>query len=416
MELNKFKKTILILMLGIVAFLINNGDVYAAEDGQTLCKYDGDFGTIEIYIKYNHSKFAFKWKHDQVDGCGKTVDRSCASINFENDSFKSLDSSYDFGYNKSTGVYVCPVLYYTYEQKNTWTGKYQKKFTFSPFDTGYDKFVTSSIGTTQLNTCSDSTEYEDEYNKISAKMQNAFESEFEKYSNYGYESLKRLLDGVDSNNYGNVFKSIGARYSARVKSINDNIGCKVEQSVADKKLAEFEETMDRLAKDYVNRLKSILDEKQKNKELTEEQARELKEKLEDAKKSVDKAAEELKNSTKYNVLSEYGTIIIDDADIDCEGLLGPDVLGDIKTLLSWIKIGIPVLLILLGSLDFAKAVLSDDPKTLNKSTSTFIKRCIAAVAVFFAPYIIMFLLQTIDSISGGCDIKDLFEGVIMWKI
>jgi hypothetical protein len=93
------------------------------------------------------------------------------------------------------------------------------------------------------------------------------------------------------------------------------------------------------------------------------------------------------------------------------------VLGDIKEILDWIKIGVPILLILLGSLDFAKGVLSDDSKTLSKSTSTFVKRCIAAVAVFFAPYIIMYVLNFVDRLAGGgCDLKDLFTGVILWKI
>jgi len=395
MNFNKTKKIILILMFGIVTFLTASSNVYATEDGQTLCKYEGDFGTIEIYIKFNHSKYAFKWKHTQVENCGGTVDNSCASINFEDDSFKSLDSSYDFGYNATTGVYVCPTLYYTYEQKNTWTGKYKKKFTFSPFAAGYSYSVTSSIV---------------------GQLESAYASEYEKLKDYGYNDLKRLLDGGNSSNIGNYFQSIGTPYVSKINKINDNIGCQVDQDYVNNKILEFKSTMQSLADGYIAKLKEVLAEKAASGELTASQASEIENMLDDAESQVNEAVDDMFTSVRNNVLSTYGTIIIDDSDIDCEGLLGDDVLNDISTLLLWIRIGVPILLILLGSLDFGKAVIADDPKALSKATSTFVKRAIAAVAVFFAPTIIMLLIRLVDDLAGGCDVNNLFKGVIMWKI
>ena len=60
-------------------------------------------------------------------------------------------------------------------------------------------------------------------------------------------------------------------------------------------------------------------------------------------------------------------------------------------------------------------MLVEDDKALNKAASTFAKRCVAAVALFLAPYLIMFILEQIDT-SGGCDITELTGAVIRWKI
>ena len=79
-------------------------------------------------------------------------------------------------------------------------------------------------------------------------------------------------------------------------------------------------------------------------------------------------------------------------DASCAGILG-DTLELIQQVFDWIKILAPILLIIFGSLDYAKAVIANDDKGLNKATSNFIKRCIAAVAVFFLPFLINFVLS-----------------------
>ena len=92
--------------------------------------------------------------------------------------------------------------------------------------------------------------------------------------------------------------------------------------------------------------------------------------------------------------------------VSCEGLLGPDLLDDISTILTWVRIAVPIILIVLGSIDFASAVLSDDPKSLSKAGGRFVKRCIVAIAIFFVPSIIMYLLSFIDKIADvSCDIR-----------
>lgn len=65
-----------------------------------------------------------------------------------------------------------------------------------------------------------------------------------------------------------------------------------------------------------------------------------------------------------------------------------------------IQIGIPILLIIMGSIDLGKAVLSSDDKEIKGATGKLIKRAIAAVAVFFVATIVS-LLMNMFSTSGA---------------
>ena len=53
-----------------------------------------------------------------------------------------------------------------------------------------------------------------------------------------------------------------------------------------------------------------------------------------------------------------------------------------------IQIGIPIILILMGTIDLGKAVMSHDDKEIKGATSKLIKRAIMAVAVFFVVLIV----------------------------
>ena len=87
-------------------------------------------------------------------------------------------------------------------------------------------------------------------------------------------------------------------------------------------------------------------------------------------------------------------------------------MDDIREIMNWIRIGIPIIIIILGSVDFSKAVIVSDDKALSQALSKLIKRLIAAVAIFFAPLILMYLLdsanQWADHINSGCDVRGLF--------
>ena len=99
----------------------------------------------------------------------------------------------------------------------------------------------------------------------------------------------------------------------------------------------------------------------------------------------------------------YGDAITE----DCSGVLGPDVKADIEKYLSWVRIIAPILVIVLGMVDYAKAVISDDDKALSKANSNLAKRLIAAIALFFVPLLLTYLINLIDKLAGGCDIRGL---------
>lgn len=75
------------------------------------------------------------------------------------------------------------------------------------------------------------------------------------------------------------------------------------------------------------------------------------------------------------------------------------------TFLKILKIVVPILIIILGSVDFGKAVISDDQKAISKSAQSLGKRLIAGIIIFFIPTIINVVFNVID---GFDDVKSDF--------
>ena len=75
-----------------------------------------------------------------------------------------------------------------------------------------------------------------------------------------------------------------------------------------------------------------------------------------------------------------------------------------------IQIGVPILLILIGSIDLGKAVLSSDDKEIKGAVGKLVKRAIAAVAVFFVATIVSLVMGMFSS-SGA---KDDVDGTESW--
>lgn len=97
-----------------------------------------------------------------------------------------------------------------------------------------------------------------------------------------------------------------------------------------------------------------------------------------------------------------------------------DEVGVLKTfklvgyLLTIIKILVPLLLIIFGSIDMAKAVLAGDDKAIKSSTQMLATRVAAGIIIFFIPSIINFAMSlvsnwgTVKSEFSNCQ-KCLFE-------
>ena len=68
-----------------------------------------------------------------------------------------------------------------------------------------------------------------------------------------------------------------------------------------------------------------------------------------------------------------------------------------STIVDLLKIGVPVLLIIFGMLDFGKAVIAQKEDEIKKSQGLFIKRLISAALVFFVFIIVEVVFNLVAS-------------------
>lgn len=93
------------------------------------------------------------------------------------------------------------------------------------------------------------------------------------------------------------------------------------------------------------------------------------------------------------------------------------IIGYVIMIVKWI---VPLLIMVLGMIDFGKAVVSNDEKAVNKATSSLIRRIVAGLVIFFIPTIVMAALNLVkvskgiekntDTNFGACT-KCLFDPV-----
>lgn len=86
--------------------------------------------------------------------------------------------------------------------------------------------------------------------------------------------------------------------------------------------------------------------------------------------------------------------------VTCGGMTIDAVIPAIvSTIVTAIKIFIPIVLIIFGMLDMGRAVLSSDEKAMKENQGKLIKRVIYAVVVF----LIVALVQTVFGVLGKAD-------------
>ncbi|MDD3048870.1 MAG: hypothetical protein PHQ89_02635 [Bacilli bacterium] len=87
----------------------------------------------------------------------------------------------------------------------------------------------------------------------------------------------------------------------------------------------------------------------------------------------------------------------------CAGEGWTKVLNLIGDIFKLIQIFIPILLIIIGSVDLGKAVISSDEKAIKESQGMLVKRVIAAVLVFFVSAIVSIVMGLIgESAYENC--------------
>lgn len=87
-------------------------------------------------------------------------------------------------------------------------------------------------------------------------------------------------------------------------------------------------------------------------------------------------------------------------DNDCKSLLGVSLVEEINSYLLYIKIAVPILIIVLGSIDFVKAFIASDEDKMKKAQKHFIMRLIIGMVIFFIPAILNALLNIANQVWG----------------
>ncbi len=77
-----------------------------------------------------------------------------------------------------------------------------------------------------------------------------------------------------------------------------------------------------------------------------------------------------------------------------------DIIPYIKEVYGFIKIAMPIALIIFGVIDFSTPILSDDKEALKKAGVKFVKRCIIVLAIFFVPTILNYILRAYSEATG----------------
>ena len=85
--------------------------------------------------------------------------------------------------------------------------------------------------------------------------------------------------------------------------------------------------------------------------------------------------------------------------IDCSDAL-LTVVTIVRKVVDVIKWGVPVLLIIFGTIDLAKAVIAGKEDEMKKAQNTFIKRLVYAIAVFLVVALVEFVMDVMPENTG----------------
>ena len=86
----------------------------------------------------------------------------------------------------------------------------------------------------------------------------------------------------------------------------------------------------------------------------------------------------------------------------CDENTNPQLVASLRLVgifVSIIKIIVPIILIIMGSIDMAKAVVSNDHDAIQKNLIVFGKRTLAGVLIFLAPTVLLALFHLIDGMD-----------------
>lgn len=119
----------------------------------------------------------------------------------------------------------------------------------------------------------------------------------------------------------------------------------------------------------------------------------------------DRENQENKNDENKNNQDDVKNDSITDPTIVGENFCGETstkrVLSLVGNILIIVKIVVPLLIIIIGSIDLFKAVMGKDEKDLMKSVKSLGLRLLLGIFIFFVPTIVNYVIDLVGEISGG---------------
>ena len=83
----------------------------------------------------------------------------------------------------------------------------------------------------------------------------------------------------------------------------------------------------------------------------------------------------------------------------------------IGNIIKILQIAIPIIIILLGTIDLGKAVMAGDDKVIKEAQKMFIKRLAYGVAIFFVVFIVRAVFGLIGSAQSKSINSDCWQAV-----
>ena len=90
------------------------------------------------------------------------------------------------------------------------------------------------------------------------------------------------------------------------------------------------------------------------------------------------------------------------ADVKCGGMTVDQIIpGTVSTVVTILKIAVPIILIVLGMIDLAKAVMANEEKEMKEAQKKLVKRIVYAVLIFFVVALVQFVFARLDEANGN---------------
>lgn len=378
--MNKKYKYIIFTLFIMIISIFDSTNVFAADN---YCSYlNGIFtvtgksiGGLSEHIDYSTNKV--------LDKCGRTtpcvesiyVKETTIWGNLDRDKWLFIGSGNSFN---------CITIYYLSDCYQTEESTNKCSYTFYPSAVGGLELIPleedSKVCITNLK--EDANGIYDNFESLIG----GFEEELQTMADSDYASFSKNLNYyIDNRTSSEVDSAISKLSDYRTTHENNN-GCSYTSEEYNEIVKELTNKISKKVEEIGNNVATIISS---SNVLTDEEKTKLVSELDTSLKSVDKT------------ISTVSSLNTDTIETDCEAILTDEAIDFLNRIIRYIRIFVPILLVVFGVVDFGKCLISDDKDDMKKATSKFMKRCVIAVAIFFVPTIISFLVDIFNAVSDN---------------